>query len=323
MAAASTGWSSGDKTMEVLQDSWPQIALKLGVTVGGHPLDLAKTLIQVGHEPLAPKHTKTWMGKPKLSLPSVFLYMGHIRRQDGFFGLYRGLGPKLVTMGVSSVVSDQFAQHWPKSKYEDKSDEELTEEEKQQKAIDAVIKDIMERLAIIAVTQPLQVVTIRAMASFVGNENEYSNVLTGLASIYRENGILGFWSGWMPRALGEALVISISAGLAYLAKSYVDKVDPSMKPYTSHIAGFIASSLCYPFTVVSNCAIVSRSGLAAGYPPNMPFYGDWVDIFRQLSRENQLKRGSSLLFRYYTGPQVVIDNRVVPLNPKFSVRKEL
>ena len=86
------------------------------MTVGGHPLDLAKTLIQVGHEPLAPKHTKTWMGKPKLSLPSVFLYMGHIRRQDGFFGLYRGLGPKLVTMGVSSVVSDQFAQHWPKSK---------------------------------------------------------------------------------------------------------------------------------------------------------------------------------------------------------------
>ena len=74
---------------------------------------------------------------------------------------------------------------------EDKSDEELTEEEKQQKAIDAVIKDIMERLAIIAVTQPLQVVTIRAMASFVGNETEYSNVLTGLASIYRENGILG------------------------------------------------------------------------------------------------------------------------------------
>ena len=49
----------------------------------------------------------------------------------------------------------------------------------------------MERLAIIAVTQPLQVVTIRAMASFVGNETEYSNVLTGLASIYRENGILG------------------------------------------------------------------------------------------------------------------------------------
>ena len=88
---------------------------------------------------------------------------------------------------ISSIFS--WFQKWFSD--EDKSDEELTEEEKQQKAIDAVIKDIMERLAIIAVTQPLQVVTIRAMASFVGNENEYSNVLTGLASIYRENGILG------------------------------------------------------------------------------------------------------------------------------------
>ena len=88
---------------------------------------------------------------------------------------------------ISSIFS--WFQKWFSD--EDKSDEELTEEEKQQKAIDAVVKDIMERLAIIAVTQPLQVVTIRAMASFVGNENEYSNVLTGLASIYRENGILG------------------------------------------------------------------------------------------------------------------------------------
>ena len=30
MAVSSTGWSSGDKTMEVLQDSWPNIALKVG-----------------------------------------------------------------------------------------------------------------------------------------------------------------------------------------------------------------------------------------------------------------------------------------------------
>ena len=75
------------------------------MTSATHPLDLAKTLIQIGHEPIAPKHTKTWLGRPALALPSVFIYMGHIRRRDGFLGLYRGLGPKLVSMGVSSVVS--------------------------------------------------------------------------------------------------------------------------------------------------------------------------------------------------------------------------
>ena len=54
---------------------------------------------------IGPKNTRTWFGRPALSLPSVFVYMGHIRKRDGFLGLYRGLGPKLVSMGVSSVVS--------------------------------------------------------------------------------------------------------------------------------------------------------------------------------------------------------------------------
>ena len=87
-----------------------------GVTAATHPVDLAKTLIQIGHEPLAPKPTQSIFGTPKLSLPSSFVYSGHIKKQDGSFGVYRGLVPKLVTLGASSVVSDQFAQIWPKFK---------------------------------------------------------------------------------------------------------------------------------------------------------------------------------------------------------------
>ena len=49
---------------------------------------------------------------------------------------------------------------------------------------------------------------------------------------------------------------------------------------------------------------VSRSGLLMGYPPCMPFYTGWADCLQQLRAKNQLKRGSSLLFRYYSGPQV-------------------
>ncbi len=43
--------------------------------------------------------------------------------------------------------------------------------------------------------------------------------------------------------------------------------------------------------------IVSSSGLAAGYPPHMPFYSSWVDCYRHLGQQNQLKRGGSLFFR--------------------------
>ena len=94
-------------------------------------------------------------------------------------------------MGASALVSDQFAQHFPKSEFEDVNDEELTDEQKKQKAIDAVIKEIMERFAIILVTQPLHVVTVRSIASYVGQETDYQDILTGLVSIYKDNGILG------------------------------------------------------------------------------------------------------------------------------------
>jgi hypothetical protein len=62
-----------------------------------------------------------------------------------------------------------------------------------------------------------------------------------------------------------------------------------------------------------------------GYPPCMPLYSGWLDCLRQLRAKNQLKRGSSLLFRYYTGPQVaalsltpgpqrIVGDRVIPLD---------
>jgi len=310
------GWSSGLKDLDTYKDHWPHVAFKIGVTSATHPFDLAKTLIQIGHEPIKATQTKSFLfGRPQLSLPSVFIYIGHIRKKDGFFGMYRGLIPKLATIGASAIVSDQFQQNWPKSQYEDKPDEELTDEEKQQKALDAAIKNIMERFACIVITQPLHVVTIRAMASFVGSEEEYNGILHGLVTTVKENGILGLWSGLVPRLLGEAITIGITAGLTYYINQYVDN---NMKAHTTTFAGYIASSLTYPFTVVTNCSIVSRSGLAAGYEPFMPFYNNWFDIGRNLYRENQQKRGSSLLFRTYTGPQVVVNNRVIPVNARIK-----
>ena len=54
----------------------------------------------------------------------------------------------------------------------------------------------------------------------------------------------------------------------------------------------------------------------------MPFYNNWVETWRHLYRDNLHKRGSSLLFRYYTGPQVVINNEVIALDPKLRPLKK-
>ena len=76
-----------------------------------------------------------------------------------------------------------------------------------------------------------------------------------------------------------------------------------------------------PTQVVTTCMSVSRSGLLMGYPPCMPFYTGWADCLKQLRAKNQLKRGSSLLFRYYSGPQVLeterSDRLILPHPPEY------
>ena len=124
-------------------------------------------------------------------------------------------------------------------------------------------------------------------------------------------------------------ILATTAGLTFLVNNYVVS-EKEMKQYTGHLAGLLASSLFYPFQVccnfdlcfsltmfwqvVTTCMAVSRSGLAMGYPPCMPFYGSWLDCLQQLKARNQLKRGSSLLWRYYSGPQMIVGDKVHPLD---------
>ena len=56
------------------QGSWSNIVFRCAVATGAHPIDLTKTLIQIGHEPIAPTPTRTFFGRPALGLPSVFQY---------------------------------------------------------------------------------------------------------------------------------------------------------------------------------------------------------------------------------------------------------
>lgn len=173
-------------------------------------------------------------------------------------------------------------------------------------------KDVVSRLTAIIVSQPFHVITIRMMAQFVGGEKRYSGLLSSVAELYRENGVVGFFSGLVPRLLGDILSIVLANSLAYLVNTYlVEEAD--MKMYSTATISFVASALTYPFQVVSNCMAVSGSGLAASRPPYMPLYSSWLDCWSNLTERNQLRRGSSLLIRYYTGPQVVIDGRAVPV----------
>jgi len=302
--------------------SWSNIIFRAGTVTALHPVDYCKTLIQLGYEPIAAKPTRTFFGRPALGLPSVFQYIGYIRQQDGFLGLYRGLGPKICSTIIKGMAfqraneafaitfnSDTVSKKKQKVKTDsdedqDSDDEAEDVEETASEYFFRVAQSLSATTVSVAVSQPFHVVTVRTMAQFIGGETKYVGIFGSAQEIYQESGILGFFKGLIPRIAGEVLAIVLASSVTYTVNTYIIS-DKRYKATFKTIAGFFSTSLTYPFHVVATCMTVTGSGLAAGQPPHMPVYVNWIDCWSHLSRNAQLKRGSSMLWRYYTGTTIV------------------
>jgi len=62
--------------------------------------------------------------------------------------------------------------------------------------------------------------------------------------IYRENGILGYYAGLIPRIIGNAAVIVLTGISTYAINNYVIQ-EPAMKPYTASTMKVSANSICF------------------------------------------------------------------------------
>ena len=64
---------------------------------------------------------------------------------------------------------------------------------------------------------------VRCMVQFVGGETDYSswNVFQNAITIYRNEGLGGFFSGLVPRLIFETSTIALTNLIAYLIKTYL------------------------------------------------------------------------------------------------------
>ncbi|XP_049822715.1 mitochondrial carrier homolog 2-like [Aethina tumida] len=274
---------------------WTNYALNIGL----HPFDYAKVLIQLGYEPIPPRPARDFFGKPALKLPNIFQYVNYIRRIDGIVGCYRGLAPKLCGNLLSMAVTQKMMDLMPPD--DEKEDE--TEEDRLGKFIKTMNCELVCRAAGVIVSQPFCVISVRIMAQFVGRETKYDGILESIHEIYKQQGLVGFFSGLMPRLLGDVVFVILENTLTYLLTSFVLK-QKELQTYMPPATSFLATSVTYPFQVVTNCMIVNGSGLVAGSTKLMPHYGTWMECWKDLAQKNQLKRGSSFLIRYYAGQTI-------------------
>ncbi|KAK2525230.1 hypothetical protein Q9233_008941 [Columba guinea] len=279
-----------------MADAASQVLLGSGLTVLSQPLMYVKVLVQVGYEPLPPTLGRNVFGRQVYQLPGLFAYAKHIVKVDGRAGLFKGLTPRLCSSAIGTVVHSKVLQRYQEAEQAETS------------------REMVARSAATLITHPFHVITLRCMVQFIGRETKYSGTLSAFATIYREEGILGFFAGLIPRLLGDILSLWLCNMLAYLINTYALENGAStmteMKSYSQAVTGFFASMLTYPFVLVSNLMAVNNCGLAGGLLPYAPTYSSWLDCWSQLHREGNMSRGNSLFFRKVpAGKRYVWDER--------------
>ncbi|XP_028812724.1 mitochondrial carrier homolog 2 isoform X2 [Denticeps clupeoides] len=296
-----------------MADTCAQVLLGTGLTVLSHPILYIKVLVQAGHEPLPPTLGRNLFGRPVYQLPGVFAYAKHIVKIDGKAGLFAGLAPRLCAGTVGTLVHSRVLE-----KCQARGRLEVSACQKEEGSLAHVVnettREMVARSCATIVTHPFHVITLRCMVQFIGRETKYCGVFDSVVTIYKEEGILGFFAGLIPRLLGDVLSLWICNMLAHFINTYA--IDDSMshtgeiKNCSQALTGFFASMLTYPFVLVSNLMAVNDCGLAGGLPPYAPAYPTWVDCWRHLSREGNMSRGNSLFFRKLpAGKTYIIDQK--------------
>lgn len=292
---------------------WVRFGLRLGVTTALHPFEYAKVLMQIGFEPITAVPGRTLFGRPTLVLPNVFQYAAHIKYVDGFYGCFRGLSTKVIGNLLSAHFSEKIADDLGfeavkdsnakrKNKDDSEDDNKLDEYFKKQ-----LKRNLVVHTAGVVISQPFHVISVRMMAQFVGREKIYSGVWQSIREIWSQEGISGFFSGFVPRLLCDLGCLVIASSATYLASKYLIR-EQEGRVYFSSISQFVVSSMFYPYHVVSTCMIVNGSRLKAGRLPHMEHYMDWHDCYAKLRAAGQHKRGSSLFFRYVSRPSRTASN---------------
>ncbi|NWZ30643.1 MTCH2 protein, partial [Asarcornis scutulata] len=296
------------------------VLLGSGLTVLSQPLMYVKVLVQVGYEPLPPTLGRNIFGRQVYQLPGLFAYAKHIVKVDGRAGLFKGLTPRLCSSAIGTVVHSKVLQvpcpvRRPPRGCPGASKKEHVSSLEQ--VLKETSREMVARSAATLITHPFHVITLRCMVQFIGRETKYSGTLSAFATIYREEGILGFFAGLIPRLLGDILSLWLCNMLAYLINTYAlengvgawccagaaglragTQVSMAeMKSYSQAVTGFFASMLTYPFVLVSNLMAVNNCGLAGGLLPYAPTYSSWLDCWSQLHKEGNMSRGNSLFFR--------------------------
>ncbi|CAH1395484.1 unnamed protein product [Nezara viridula] len=244
------------------------------LTVVIHPLEFAEFLMQIGHTPIPGYPMKTLFG-----FRNALKYIGHIRSKDGCLGCYRGVLARIRSRLVSSSTLTAITYNFPSFQQDEDAESNLS-----LSGFGSMLwREMVEVTITIIVSQPFIVISWRVMGQFVGREKIYSSFFWSIGEIYSRSGFTGFFTGLVPRWLGEAIAQALSHSICYLINRFLID-DPLHRAITRVLVRYLCYLFTYPFTVAAVCFGVNDCGLICGQPPDMPIFRGWTEAFSFITR---------------------------------------
>ncbi|EDV47495.1 mitochondrial carrier homolog 2 [Drosophila erecta] len=271
-----------------------RFCLRLGYNALLYPYEMAKVLIQLGHEPLqaSPFQLRLIQQRPRLFLPSVHRYVQHIQQIDGYSGMYRGLPARLAASIVDYLLGDLLLAALHFAPYKRGPGEGLSLKEFWWN----LTRDSLRLAIAVVITQPFYVVMVRQIAQFVGRERVYVGLFGSLMTLAKQQGCAGLLAGVVPRLLGEWSVLVVTSALSHLCRRLLP-ISHTQQQYNAVVIQMMASLVAYPLEVTSACMAGAGAPLAACEPPSMPLYHHWVDCLSDLYARGGQNRGAILFWR--------------------------
>lgn len=193
------------------------------------------------------------------------------------YGCYRGLSPKILGNIVSTHFSELVADKLGVERVDDEEREDITEDQYTERFSKQLKRNVVVHTAGAIISSPFHVISIRMMAQFIGRETKYDSILGSIVQIYRDEGILGFFSGLIPRLVFDITCVVVASTATYLVgrhfirekegRAYFgsisavrSKAQENIKLLNPKFFQFVCTSIFYPLTVVSTCMAVNGSG---------------------------------------------------------------
>lgn len=136
------------------------------------------------------------------------------------------------------------------AKVDEEEKDDMSEDEYTKRFEKQLKRNVLVHAAGAVISSPFHVISIRMMAQFVGREVKYTSIFGSVVQIYKDEGILGFFAGLIPRLLFDVTCVVVASTCTYLVGRHFIR-EKEGRAYFGSLSSVMQSLCLWPWNFLS------------------------------------------------------------------------